>query len=132
MLTPICALIIVGTFHWGTTPSGNKDRIFSEFLISSLVVMSLCQIFKYLKGQAMNLLAYIGQFTLAIYVCHFYFVGIPFLYYLQSLPAFLQFVLLMVFSIPIAFLCISIKKIIEPLEFLHFILYGKYPRKDSK
>lgn len=124
----IVFFLYCGRFEYGTNTVSQANRIWLEFPLSIIASILLAELFKSTsKGKLYSLLNYIGKYTLGIYLCHFIFIHIDGLYYIELItdkP--LQFVILFTISILIAICCILIQKIIEPFPPLYKCLYGKW------
>ena len=121
-------LLCCGMFEYGTNIISQANRIWMEFPLSVIASILLAEFFKSInKGKLYNILNYIGKYTLGIYLCHFIFIHIKGLHYIETTTDKLsQFIILFAISILIAFGCILIQKIIEPFTLLYRCMYGKW------
>lgn len=128
-LISLAFLMLVQYFHFGENASGNPHRIYVEFVLSILASIVIIYVFsKYQEGsKIIKALSFIGQYTLGIYVCHFYFLHFTMLKEVQqSFPQIVQFAILSVVAFIICLCCIFIQKTIQPITYLYKAMYGKF------
>lgn len=127
-LLALIFLLLCGKFEYGTTVIQEANRVWLEFPLSIIASILLAEVFKYIKkGKIYSLLNYIGKYTLGIYLCHFIFIHINGLHYIETIAGKpLQVILLLATSAIISIFCIGIQKIIEPFTLLYKCMYGKW------
>ena len=121
----------VGYFKYSFNGIESVQRVWLEFPLSIIAAMCLARLlysiellpkFNYLK-----VLAYIGNKTIGIYLCHFFFLNISVLS-VSVEPinsSIIQFLLLLIIALGISWICIIIENITKRFELLYGILYGK-------
>ncbi len=128
----IAFCLIVGYFQYSPNGSESVNRIWTMFPISIIASFVLTKLFLYLVTNVlgtMKVLGSIGQHTIAIYLCHFYFIDVIQLSRIEECNLILQFIILMGIGICISMICIIIENAITPFGLMHGILYGKWNRK---
>ena len=125
-------LLLVGYYNYGETTAGNPERIWMMMPLSLLASISLIYLFLHLPDRMNEWMSVIGRRTLAIYLCHFVFVSIPFVDMLEtSFTTLTQFVILMGIALIISYLCLCIQTILGCFPLLNLLLYGREDKKSK-
>ena len=124
--------LVVGYFQYSPNGTESVTRIWMMFPISIVASFVLTKLFLYLVTNVlgtMKVLGSIGQHTIAIYLCHFYFIDVIQLSRIEDFNPILQFIILIGVGFCISMICIAIENTIRSFDLMHGILYGKWYRK---
>ncbi|WP_036908882.1 acyltransferase family protein [Xylanibacter ruminicola] len=131
----VAFLLLVGYYHFG---EGHMDtsNIWISSIVSILASTSLTFLFKELEVKEMKMirpLAFIGSYTLGIYVCHYYFIrslNLDWLFGINNIMV--QGITLLLIAIFFSLCCVGIQLFVEPLKIFNGLLYGKWKYKVTK
>lgn len=124
--------LVVGYFRYSINGIESAQRIWLEFPISIIASICLTRLLYSIETssnpQHLKTLAYIGNKTIGIYLCHFFFLNLSVLTTsIESIKSsIIQFSLLLIIALGISYICIIIENIIKRFELLYGILYGKW------
>ena len=121
----IVFLLLCGFYDYGDSYAGSPDRIWLMMPLSLLASMVFIYLFMHLPDKINAYLAMFGRKTLGIYLCHFGLISIPIIAVLESyFTPLLQFIILVIIAIIIAFICIGIQMLVKCFPLLDLFLYG--------
>lgn len=119
-------LLLCGYYEYGKTAAGNPERIWLMMPLSLLASLSFIYLFSYLPDKVNMWFGNIGRRTLAIYLCHFVFVSMPYIEILDvSFTPPFQFIILLSIAFLISYLCLGVQMLIGYFPLLNLLLYGK-------
>ena len=120
-------LFLVLATHWSM--QGNTIDDILKVMLSAGAFIVLLHLTKKVNGTNSFIDSQIqlfGKESLAIYLMQFFLTSkILFLSELEGYNVYIQLVLLVAITIPIAYLCVLVHRIVQKSYFLDFILYGK-------
>ena len=122
----VAFLLFVGKYLYGSDIQGSPDRVWLLLLFSSLASISLHWIFS--RNNLNNeLLSELGKYSLGIYLCHYFFVKLPFLENIQrNLSNVYQLLVLLIFAVIVSYICIGVQKIVEKISWMNGLFYGNW------
>jgi len=120
-------LFLVLAAHWSI--HGNTIDDLLKVIISTVAFIALLHLTQQVKGTYYIIdsqIQLLGKESLAIYVMQFFLTSkILFVSEIAGSNLFIQFVLISVIAVSIAYLCVLTHRIFEKSNVLNFILYGK-------
>lgn len=119
-------LLAVGKYEYGLSPSGNPDRVWLLLPLSCAASIVLHYVFSknLLNSKCLILL---GRYSLGIYLCHFFFIHMPMIEWVQhQFSNVLQFFILSLIAVSISGICVLIQKVVSQIAWLNGLLYGNW------
>ena len=122
----------VGYFRYSIDGIESVQRIWMEVPLSLIAALCLMKLFSSIEQlpqtKLQNILTYIGNRTIGIYLCHFFFLNISTLIIpIESIESsIIQFIILAIVSIIISYICILIENIVSNFSLIYGVLYGKW------
>lgn len=122
----IIFLLFVGRYQYGDSLAGNPSRVWLLLPLSCIASIVLHWMF-HKNSFNHKFLVELGQYSLGIYLCHYLFVRLSFVRYIQNdFSNIQQFFLLLLIAIFISYICVFIQKFIKQINWLGGFLYGNW------